>query len=119
MFDKMRIMPEVSPFLDDEHNTLDLFISMPGVKKEDISVEIDGRSLLVSAPTEDIEYITAMMFDRLVHDEKVETKYECDLFRVKVPFKNESEKEDSKGSRKRFTTTPLRTFPWLTDTSLS
>jgi HSP20 family molecular chaperone IbpA len=61
---------------------------MPGVKKEDISVELNESHLLVSAPTEDIDYVTSMTFCRPVRYDEVETAYECNLVKITVPFKN-------------------------------
>jgi HSP20 family molecular chaperone IbpA len=88
MAERIKVTPEVCSYADSEQNTLNMEISIPGVKKEDVNVRMTDEGFYLSAPREDIEYVSALAFCCPVQQDKAEAKYEDGLLKIKVPFKD-------------------------------
>jgi HSP20 family molecular chaperone IbpA len=86
--EKTRVAPEVCSYTDDEHTTLTLEISIPGVAKENITLKMHEDSFALRAPREETEYVTTLSFCCPVNPDKAEARYENGLLTVKIPFKD-------------------------------
>jgi HSP20 family protein len=85
---RIRVAPEICSYVDDGHEFLTLEISIPGVPRSDIVLKMHADSFSLSAPREDIEYVTAMSFCCPVKPESANASYQNGLLKVVVPFKD-------------------------------
>jgi HSP20 family molecular chaperone IbpA len=69
--EKIRTSPDVCSYVNRENNRLHLEISLPGVKKENIQLKMKDDSFYLTAPRDDIEFVT--------------------LLKIEVPFKDAME----------------------------
>ena len=59
---KLKRAAEVCSFVDEENAKLNVEVSLPGVKKSDIHLKMLDDSFNLSAPRDDIEFVTALAF---------------------------------------------------------
>jgi HSP20 family protein len=88
---RRKVAVDFCSYPDDATNAINLEISIPGVKKEDIALRVkeDGFDLIASR--DDFDYVTASAFCCPVKPDSASAKYENGLLRVAIPFKDPME----------------------------
>lgn len=86
--EKISVSPDVCSYFVDNDTKLSIEISLPGAKKDDISLKLLEDSLFLSAPRDDIKYVTTLAMCCPVVPGKAEAKYENGLLKITVPFKD-------------------------------
>jgi HSP20 family protein len=86
--EKISVSPDVCSYFDNDDKHISIDISLPGVKKEDISLKLLEDSLFLSAPRDDIKYVTTLAICCLVVPEKTEASYNNGLLKITAPFKD-------------------------------
>lgn len=85
--ERIRVAPEVCSYVDEEHSELNIEISLPGVRKEDIDLKMHDDSMALTAPRQDIEFVTTIAFCCPVNPDQADAEYDNGLLRIRVPFK--------------------------------
>jgi HSP20 family molecular chaperone IbpA len=89
--EKIKISPDMCAYVDDDHRSLTLEVSIPGVKKKDINLKMHEDSFNLSAPRENIEFVAALSFCCPVKPDMAKATYESGLLKIEVPFKDPME----------------------------
>lgn len=89
MSNKMLVTPCACVSHDEKEGYLRIEMELPGVKKEDISLDMRKDSFCVTAPRgEDTEYSGCFMLAHDVLPEKTEAKYESGLLKISAPIRD-------------------------------
>ena len=88
MADKIKVAPELCSYANDDHTVLSIEVSLPGVKKEDIKLQMHDDSFSLSAPRQDVQFVTTLAFCCPVKPELAKANYENGLLKIDVPFKD-------------------------------
>jgi HSP20 family protein len=86
---RVKTSPDICSYIDQDNLVLNLEVSLPGVKKEEIRLKMYDDSFNLSAPRgEDLEYVTAMGFCCPVKAKDAKANYENGLLKISVPFRD-------------------------------
>ena len=89
--ERIRVAPSLCAWVDSKHTKLTMEIIIPGVPQGNIELKMHDDSFSLSAPREDIEYVTAYSFCCPVKPEEAEATYNNGLLRIEVPFRDPME----------------------------
>jgi HSP20 family molecular chaperone IbpA len=86
--EKFRVSPDICSYMSEDDQTLNIEVSIPGVRKEDIELRMLEDSFSLSAPGREVEYVTASAFCCPVKAGKARASYENGCLKISVPFKD-------------------------------
>ena len=85
---RKKVSAELCSYVDEEKCMLNFEISIPGVKKEDIVLKLLDDGFCMTAPKDDIDYVTSGTFCCPVKAGDAKATYDNGLLKVGVPFKD-------------------------------
>jgi HSP20 family molecular chaperone IbpA len=88
MEEKNKVTPCACFSHDEKGGRLHIEVQLPGVNKQDISLEMRKDSFCVSADREQTAYSGCFLLSHIVEPEKAEARYENGLLHVFAPIKD-------------------------------
>jgi HSP20 family protein len=86
--EKISVTPDVCSYFSNDDTKLIVEVSLPGVKKDDISLKLLEDSVFLSAPRDDKKYVLTLATCCPIVPLRTEAKYENGLLRVTAPLKD-------------------------------
>jgi HSP20 family protein len=83
--EKVKVAPTVYMSHDEKEYSVE--VELPGIKKEEINLDVAPNGFCVSAPRENIEYSQCYTLTHEIDPEKIYAKYESGLLKFKLPLK--------------------------------
>ena len=93
--ERIKIVPEVKTRLDDKNSMLIINASIPGVKKEEISIIIAEMNFRLSASKGNILFEISLPLCRQVTPHEAKASYEGGYLTIEVPVKKDVNNEVS------------------------
>lgn len=88
MDSRTTITPEVVTFADDCHSVFTIQVTLPGVKREEIKLELHDDALNLAAPGDEFDYVVTLSFCCPVNPRTATTSYEKDILKLEVEFRD-------------------------------
>lgn len=85
--DKIYVSPEIYMHPNNEHDTYQIDITLPGVERKDIKLKMHEDSFFIKGETEDIVYIGSYSVCCPIDAKEAKAIYKNGLLKVEVPFK--------------------------------
>jgi HSP20 family protein len=81
--------PTLAPtmYMDHDDKKYYIQVEMPGVKKEDLELEVSDQSFCVRGAREDIELLGCYVLAHAVDTEKAKAKFDNGLLNMEIPIK--------------------------------
>ena len=86
--DTFKIAPDVCSYISEDDKTLNIEVSMPGVKKDNIHLRMVDDSFSLQAAGKEVSYVTASAFCCPVKAADAQAAYEDGCLKITVPFKD-------------------------------
>ncbi len=83
-----RMSPDVCSYMSEDNNRLNIEVSMPGIDKKDVQLQMVDDSFSLSAAGKDVEYVTASAFCCPVKAAEAQATYENGCLKITIPFKD-------------------------------
>jgi HSP20 family protein len=80
--------PFVDTLIDDKEHALKVVAEMPGIRKEDIKLEVRDNSLVIKAENNDRKYNTAVPLSSPVEADSAKASYNNGILEVKLKLKS-------------------------------
>lgn len=84
---KKKIEPELCTYIDDSHTTITIEIVLPDVTRENITLRVNSRCLLLFAASDEANYTKYVSFCFPVRANHAHANFENGLLRVRVPLR--------------------------------
>jgi len=88
---RFRVAPNTVAYADEEKHKLIVEFAIPGAPTDTIDLKLLPDSVHLTAPANEIEYVSALALAWPVKPDKAEATYEHGLLRIEVPFKDPME----------------------------
>ena len=88
---RIKVAPSTVAYADEEKRRLIVEFSIPGSPTNTVDLKILPRSVHLTAPAGESEYVSALALAWPVKPDKAEAFYENGLLRIEVPFKDPME----------------------------
>jgi len=84
-----KVKPALTPtmFMDHDAKNYYIQVELPGVKKEDVVLEVSDQSFCVRGIREDFELLGCYILAHAVNGEKAKAKFENGLLNIEIPIK--------------------------------
>jgi HSP20 family protein len=89
--DRIKVAPNTVAYADRENHRLVVEFAIPGAPTDTIDVKILEDSVHLTAPSRDIDYVSALALGWPVKPDRAQATYEHGLLRIEVPFKDPME----------------------------
>ena len=88
---RIRVSPNTVAYADEKENKLVVEFAIPGAPTDTIDLKLLPDSLHLTAPANNVEYVSVLTLASPVNADKAEATYEHGLLRIQVPFKDPME----------------------------
>jgi len=86
--EKINVTPDICSYFIDNETKICVDIALPGVKKENINLKMLKSNLFLSAPKDDINYVSSLSMCCDIVPEKAEARYGDGLLKIIAPFED-------------------------------
>lgn len=83
-----KIEPEGSMYVDEERNAVIVIIELPGVKREDIKLQIHDSGFDLTARKDDAEFVDSHEFECLVNPGAAKSEFKDGVLEIIIPVKS-------------------------------
>ena len=88
---RIKVAPKTVAYADQEKHKLVVEFAIPGAPTDTIDLKVLPKSVHLTAPARDIEYVSTQALAWPVKPDEAEASYAHGLLRIEVPFKDPME----------------------------